>query len=99
MKFVVSITFLIAMLGWFIKVPEAGMLTGGLSYIICYAGLRHVYIRKYSIEPTYNRISWFDPDDGRRQNWLDVVVFVIPLLLSFIIPLMIVSWKSKLLYQ
>ena len=98
-NFVVFITLLISIPGFLIKAPEAGMLTGGLAYIICYAALRHVYVRIYNIEPTYNRMSWFDPEDSRRQNWLDVVVFAIPLLLSFVIPLIIVTWKSKLLCQ
>ena len=64
----VFITLLISIPGFFIKAPEAGMLTGGLAYIICYAALRHVYVRIYNIEPTYNRMSWFDPEDNRRQN-------------------------------
>jgi hypothetical protein len=98
-SFVACITFLIAIPGLFITVPEAGVLTGGLIYIICYAALRHVYVKIYNIEPTYNRMSWFDNEDNRRQNWLDVVVFIMPLVLSFIIPLVIVILKSKMQYK
>ena len=95
LKIAASITFPIAVLGLLLKTPEAAMFSGAFVQIISYAGLRFLFKRKYNFEPTYNRMSWYDDEDGRRQNWLDVIVFVIPLISSFILPLALTIIKAK----
>ena len=93
---ILSITsFLLAIPGVLIKVPEAAMLTGAFIYLISYSLLRYIYIKKYSFEPTYNKSSWYDANEGRRQNWLDVIVYVMPILLSMIVPVAIIIAKAK----
>lgn len=65
-----------------------------LVYVISYNSLRYVYIRMYGLEPTYNRMSWYDPKDGRRQNWFAVVVYVAPLFLSLGFPILLAILKK-----
>jgi len=89
------ITLLFAIPGVLIRTPEAAMLMGAFVQVVTYAFLRYLFKRKYSFEPTYNRMSWYDSEEGRKQNWFDVIVFVIPILLSFTIPLAVVILKAK----
>ena len=65
-------------------------------YMICYNLLRLLYIKIYNREPTYNRSSWYDPEDGRRQNWLDVIVYVIPIFVSLGFPIILTALRLKL---
>ena len=58
-------------------------------YITSYALLRMLYKRIYKMEPTYERFSWYDAEEGRKQNWLDVTVHILPMLLGFIVPIII----------
>jgi hypothetical protein len=92
------ITLFFGGLGMILKTPEASMFIGPFVYIGSYGLLRYAYLNKYKIEPTYNRTSWYDADEGRKQNWLDVITFVIPIVLSFILPLILVIAKSKGLF-
>jgi len=92
------VTLLIALLGVFINKEGSLFLASAFFYVIIYAGLRYIYLKKYSIEPTYNRASWYDPEEGRKQNWLDVIVFVIPLMLSLVMPLVLTIAQSKTLH-
>jgi hypothetical protein len=57
-------------------------------YITAYAFLRFLYKRTYHREPTYNRSSWYDPNDRRRQNSFDVAVHIVPIILSMSGPLL-----------
>jgi hypothetical protein len=66
----------------FTRVTNSDALHMPLFYLTVYNCLRYAYIKVYGVEPTYNKASWYDPKDGRKQNWFDVVVFFIPLLLS-----------------
>ncbi|MFL5766002.1 MAG: hypothetical protein ACJ77K_18805 [Bacteroidia bacterium] len=50
-------------------------------YVASYGLLRSLYKRIYRREPTYCRSSWYDPDEKRDQNALDIVVFILPILL------------------
>lgn len=95
LKIASIITFLIAIPGFLLRVPESAMLIGAFVYIITYSGLRYLFKKKYDFEPTYNRMSWYDSEDGRKQNWFDVIVFVIPIMISFILPLAIIILKAK----
>jgi hypothetical protein len=92
------ITLLFAIPGVLIRTPEAAMLMGAFVQVVSYAFLRYLFKRKYNFEPTYNRMSWYDHEEGRKQNWLDVIVFVVPTMLSFTIPLAIVILKAKAHY-
>jgi hypothetical protein len=65
-------------------------------YMVCYNLLRVLYIKIYNCEPTYNRSSWYDPGDGRRQNWLDVIVYVVPIFISLGFPIILTVVKSDL---
>jgi hypothetical protein len=51
-------------------------------YMLTYGLLRWLYKRVYNREPTYYRAAWYDPEEHRKQNVFDVVVYVIPLLFS-----------------
>lgn len=95
-RLVLLITFAISLLSIFIRTPEAAMLSGAFVYTACYAALRYLFKPKYQMEPTYYRSSWYDPDEGRMQNWFDVVVFVVPLFLSFMIPFALIILKSNM---
>lgn len=55
-------------------------------YITLYAGLRHAYRLCYQREPTYHKASWFDPEEGRKQNTFDVFVHLFPMLMALIFP-------------
>lgn len=96
-KTVTTISVLIALVGLLIRNDQTKDLAGNsadsffgpLIYIVSYALLRFVYKRKFHVEPTYDRNSMFDKADGRRQNWLDITVHVLPFFLSLIIPLLI----------
>lgn len=58
-------------------------------YIVSYAMLRWIYKKIYKMEPTYNRSSWYDHEEGRKQNWLDVIVHIIPMILCWVVPILI----------
>ena len=91
------ITGVISLIGFFIRSPELKMANGNAAdslhgpfiYILSYFTLRKIYIRKYNCEPTYYKGSWYDPDEGRNQNWLDIATYLFPLLVSFILPLVL----------
>lgn len=60
-----------------------------LAYLLSYLLLRKVYLRVYKIEPTYYRTSWYDPNEGREQNWFDLLVYVTPIFIALLVPLII----------
>lgn len=62
---------------------------GPLIYMITYSTLRYIYKKKYNQEPTYNKSSWYDYEEGREQYWLDLVVYISPIFLSVLIPIVI----------
>jgi hypothetical protein len=62
-----------------------------LAYVLCYAGLRQIFKAVYKMEPTYQRYSWYDQEEGRKQNVLDVVVHVFPLMVAIFVPAIIRS--------
>ena len=58
-------------------------------YVSTYGLLRQLYKSIYKREPTYYRASWFDPEDNREQNWLDIFVYVGSMAISFLIVVLI----------
>jgi uncharacterized membrane protein len=96
-----TITFPIAIFGLIIRGVNTEMVNGNAAdmllspfiYVASYALLRLVFKRIYKMEPTYERYSWYS--DGRKQNWLDVIVHVIPLMLSFTLPFLIENILDK----
>lgn len=58
-------------------------------YVLSYGILRYLYKDTYKREPTYDRHSWHDVDEGRDQNVFDVIVFVFPLFFSVLFPFLI----------
>ncbi|WP_224490964.1 hypothetical protein [Robertkochia flava] len=54
-------------------------------YLSSYSLLRMLYKKLYKVEPTYNRFSWYDKEEGRKQNWLDVTVHILPMVLGFFV--------------
>lgn len=61
-------------------------------YVGLFALLRAVYKRIHRTEPTWFPLSWFDPVAGRRQNWMDVITYAVPMMLSMIVPIWITHW-------
>ncbi|MBS7566278.1 hypothetical protein KHS38_17860 [Mucilaginibacter sp. Bleaf8] len=66
-----------------------------LIYVVSYNSLRYAYVQAYGVEPTYNRSSWYDPEDGRSQNWLDVVVYAFPIFFSMGFPIILAVLKTQ----
>jgi hypothetical protein len=62
-----------------------------LAYVLCYAGLRQIFKAVYKMEPTYQRYSWYDQEEGRKQNVLDVIVHILPLMVAIFVPSIIES--------
>jgi len=60
-----------------------------LIYTSFYSLLRKLFLKKYKMEPTYNRSSWYDFEEKRNQKWSDLGVFLIPVIASLAIPLLI----------
>jgi hypothetical protein len=89
------LTFPFALLGFWLTIPEAAMFAGAFVYVAGYACLRFLFKKIYNIEPTYNRGAWYDAEEGRKQNWFDVVVFILPLMSSMVVPIALVALKSK----
>lgn len=58
-------------------------------YIALYGVLRYLNISIYHREPTYNKASWYDPSEGRKQNTLDVLVHLLPMGVSLIFPFLV----------
>lgn len=58
-------------------------------YLSAYGLLRQLYKSIYNREPTYHRMSWYDPEDGRKQNWLDFFVYVGSMVISIILLILI----------
>jgi hypothetical protein len=67
----------------------ADFLIAPFTYITTYAFLRMLYKKIYKVEPTYARYSWYDAEEGRKQNWFDVSVYILPMMLSFVVPIII----------
>ncbi|AMM51110.1 hypothetical protein TH61_07835 [Rufibacter sp. DG15C] len=70
-------------------------LYGPITYMVSYLLLRKMYVAIYRVEPTYNRCAWYDPEDKRRQNLLDIVVHVLPFLLSITVAVQLAILKSN----
>jgi hypothetical protein len=64
-------------------------------YVFIYGLLRMLYKDMYQREPTYNRSSWYDEEEGRNQNIFDVIVFIFPLLFSLLSPVLLNQFWSK----
>lgn len=91
------LTIPIAVLGLFMRGKETEMVNGNgakflispFIYITSFALLRMLFKNIYKMEPTYEKHSWYDAEDGRNQNWLDLIVHILPMILSFIVPILI----------
>lgn len=89
----------IAVSGLLLRSPEyqmkgangADILLGPFVYIVMYGGLRYVYKKIYKREPTYNRSSWYDPEEKREQNIMDVFAHVFPLMGAVLLPIIITA--------
>ncbi|MEZ4755789.1 MAG: hypothetical protein R2817_03055 [Flavobacteriales bacterium] len=64
-------------------------LLGPFAYVASYASLRYLYKRIFRREPTYCRGSWYDWEEGRRQNWFDVAVHVLPMMIGLGLPVIV----------
>ncbi|GAB3235634.1 hypothetical protein GCM10027346_25530 [Hymenobacter seoulensis] len=97
LKIILSVTLFIGCLGFYIRSPAyqsvganaADSLWSPFFFILSYVALSWVYIRIYQQNPTYYRNSWYDPNEGRNQNWLDVVVHLVPLPIGLLLPMFI----------
>jgi hypothetical protein len=93
-KRVIISAMLFATVGFFLEIKGDDIGSGfapavfaaPLVYILSYALLRNLYKALYRVEPTYNRASWYDHEDKRRQNWFDVLVHILRWLLSLAFP-------------
>lgn len=93
----VILTFPLAIFGLIIRSPEyqmkganaADCLWSPFLCIALYGLFRYLYKKKYYCEPTYNRLSWYDPDEKRMQNWFDVIVHVVPFIFAVSVPIII----------
>ncbi len=90
------LTFILGVTGYLLSSSSVGLIPERLSYllfgpfiyILVYSILRRVYIKIYNLEPSYDRHSLYDVDDGRKLNAFDVCVYVLPMICSFIIPVL-----------
>jgi hypothetical protein len=64
----------------------ADFLFGPFIYVLSYGFLRKLYKSIYKVEPTYVWLSGYDAEDMRDVNFLDKVVYVLPLLLGMVLP-------------
>jgi hypothetical protein len=62
---------------------------GPFIYIATYGLLRKVFKLIYKVEPTYNRRSFYDPEDKRHQNFLDLTTHLLPLILGMLGPILL----------
>ena len=89
------LTGVLAVIGVVGRVPgnarlnSADGLLGPLAYVASYALLRQAYKSIYRREPTYERASWYDREEGRKQNWFDVTVHILPMLIGMAVPLIV----------
>jgi 4-amino-4-deoxy-L-arabinose transferase-like glycosyltransferase len=88
-------TTVLAMVGILGRVPENPRLNtwdgllGPFTYVSSYAFLRYMYKRYFHREPTYERSSWYDGEEGRRQYGFDVAVHVLPMMIAFALPVLL----------
>lgn len=61
-------------------------------YISTYQLLRIIFKKMKGIEPAYEFAATYDFTDKRKLNFLDYIVFVVPMGLSFVSSLLI-GWK------
>ena len=61
-------------------------------YISSYQIFRLIYKKKLGIEPAYEFASYYDHKDKRGLNIADFVVYILPMTLAFVAPL-IIGWK------
>lgn len=63
-----------------------------LIYIVSYQILRYLFIKNKRLEPAYDFASTRDRVDKRNLVFADYIVFIFPIILAVIIPL-IIGWK------
>ncbi|WP_271783403.1 hypothetical protein [Aquimarina algiphila] len=91
------ITLLIGLFGYISSNYYIAVLSGRLSYslfgpfiyVLSYGLLRIAYKKTFNKEPSYERYSWYDYEDGRKLNVFDLLVHIIPMLLGFILPILL----------
>ncbi|MCB9164911.1 MAG: hypothetical protein H6592_15160 [Flavobacteriales bacterium] len=85
-------TAVLAIIGIVGRIPENPRLNtwdgllGPFAYVGSYALLRHWYKKVFRREPTYQRASWYDHEEGRRLDWYDVTVHVLPMCVGLGVP-------------
>jgi hypothetical protein len=88
-------TAAMAVVGVLERVPENPRLNtwdgllGPFAYVASYASFRYLYKRIFRREPTYIRGSWYDQEEGRRQDWYDVAVHVLPMMIALAVPVIL----------
>ena len=76
---------------------ETDFLWGPFLYVLTYYLARRMYKSHYKMEPTYNRDSWYDPEEGREQNWADVSVAIFPIIIALLSPILIPIYISMII--
>jgi hypothetical protein len=93
--FLLLLSGVLAIIGVSGRMPENPRLNswdgilGPFAYVASYASLRYLYKRIFRREPTYIRGSWYDWEEGRRQDWFDVAVHVLPMMIGLSVPIML----------
>lgn len=88
-------TAFLAAFGFVGRVPENPRLNtwdgllGPFAYVASYTSLRYLYKRIFRREPTYMRGSWYDWEEGRRQDWYDVSVHLLPMIIGLAVPVIL----------
>jgi hypothetical protein len=84
----------IGLIGILIRSESTGMARGNAAdflfgpflYVLSYGLLRKLYKSIYNVEPTFVWLSGYDAEDLRKVNFLDKVVYILPLLLGMVLP-------------
>ena len=93
----IIITILIGITGITIRTEEfqmvnfnvADFLLSPFVGVFTFLFLRKRYYLKYNTELTFYWFSWYDPVERRKQNWFDVAVNVLPILIAGLLPVFI----------
>ncbi len=91
------ITILIGIAGITVRTKEfqmenfnvADFLLSPFIGVFTFLFLRKRYYLKYKTEPTFYWFSWYDPIEKRKQNWFDVAINVLPILIAVLLPVLI----------
>lgn len=104
-KYVIGVMFIIGILSaiigiFLIQNPNFVMVKGHgattffapIIYVSSYQVSRLIYKNKLGIEPAYEFASYYDHKDKRGLNIGDFIVYILPMTLAIVAPL-IIGWK------